>query len=85
MNGTPDFFGLYMEKYLVVSQILGFCLTSLLHALNLSLLVYYISLRTKFTVLSLEQDNILLLIASKRRIKLAGFDFIECFCLCLVQ
>lgn len=54
-----------MDKCLVVSQILGFCLTSLLHALNLSLLVYYISLRTKFTVLSLEQDNILLLIASK--------------------
>lgn len=77
--------GLYMEKYLIVSQMLGFCLTSLLRALNLYLLVYYISLRTKFTVLSLERDNILLLVASKWHIKLAGFDFIECFCLCLAQ
>lgn len=67
LNGTPDlFFFPLVFKWRSIYQIWGFCLTSLLRALNLYLLVYCISLRTKSTVLSL-RDNILLLVASDIR------------------
>lgn len=67
LNGTPDlFFFPLVFIWRSIYQIWGFCLTSLLRALNLYLLVYCISLRTKSTVLSL-RDNILLLVASDIR------------------